>query len=80
MGSPFDPLKNWYNNLDKDWNTLTNYFAFKVTTSLSEGINNVIKMLKRMAFGYKNMEYFRLKIMQKCGYLNSNFIPSYKHL
>ncbi len=50
-----------------------NYFEFKVTTSLSEGINNVIKTLKRQAYGYKDMNYFALKIMQKCGYLNSRY-------
>ena len=43
--------------------------------ALSEGINSVIKMLKRRAFGYRNMEYFRLKIMQVCGYLNSRYVP-----
>ena len=72
----FKPLMRWYSNLEHGWNTLINYFKFPVTTSLSEGINNVIKMLKRKAFGYRNMDYFRLKIMQKCGFLNSNFIPT----
>jgi transposase len=51
-----------------------NYFRYRVTSALSEGQNNVIKMLKRRAFGYRNMFYFRLKIMQCCGYLNSRFI------
>mgnify|MGYP003526617581 CR=1 FL=1 len=32
-------------------------------TSLLEGINNKIKVLKRMAFGYRDDEYFFLKIM-----------------
>jgi transposase len=70
----FQPLMKWHNNLEKGWSTLRNYFKYKVSSSLSEGHNNVIKMLKRRAFGYKNMEYFRLKIMQMCGYLNSRFI------
>ena len=52
---------------------LWNYFKYKVTTSLSEGINRVIKGLKWQAYGYKDMEYFKLKIMQKAGYLNSNY-------
>lgn len=33
-----------------------------------------IKSLKRRAFGFRNMDYFRLKIMQVCGYLNSRHI------
>jgi len=51
-----------------------NYFIFKVTTGISEGINRTIKGLKWQAYGYKDMEYFKLKILQKCGYLNSRFI------
>ncbi|MFH1777552.1 MAG: transposase, partial [Candidatus Omnitrophota bacterium] len=35
-----------------------------------EGINNKIKRLKRMAYGYKDIDYFRLKIHQHCGLLN----------
>ena len=52
---------------------LWNYFKYKVTTSMSEGINRVIKGLKWQAYGYRDMEYFKLKIMQKCGYLNSKY-------
>jgi transposase len=76
----FKPLMNWHNNLEKGWATLKNYFKYRVTSALSEGHNNVIKMLKRRAFGYRNMEYFRLKIMQVCGYLNSRFIPTTNQL
>jgi transposase len=47
-----------------------NYWSNRVTTGVSEGINRAIKGLKWQAYGYKNMEYFALKIMQKCGYLN----------
>lgn len=71
----FKPLMNWYRRFEGGWNTVKNYFQYRVTSSLSEGINNVIKAVKRRAFGYKNMEYFRLKILQVCGYLNSRFIP-----
>lgn len=70
----FQYLMKWYTNLEKGWDTLKNYFVYRVTSSLSEGINNVIKALKRRAYGYKNMWYFRLKIMQVCGYLNSRYI------
>lgn len=70
----FKPLMRWYSNLEKGWDTLKNYFRYRVTSALSEGINNVIKALKRRAYGYKNMDYFRLKIMQVCGYLNSRYV------
>jgi len=47
-----------------------NYFIQKITTAISEGINNKIKRLKRMAYGYKDVEYFLLKIHQHCGLLS----------
>jgi transposase len=47
-----------------------NYFRLKITTAISEGINNKIKRLKRMAYGYRNVKYFLLKIHQHCGLLN----------
>lgn len=72
----FYQLKDWYENLNKKWDRLKTYFKFRVTTAVSEGINNVIKSIKRRGFGYRNMQYFKLKIMQVCGYLNSRHIPS----
>ena len=72
----YPPLIRWWQNLERNWDTLKNFFSFKVTTALSEGINNVIKSIKRQAYGFRNMDYFRLKIMQRCGYLNSQHIPS----
>lgn len=47
-----------------------NYFLCKITSAISEGINNKIKRLKRMAYGYRDVHYFLLKIHQHCGLLN----------
>lgn len=52
---------------------LKNYFRHRLTSGLSEGINRAIKTLKWVAYGYKDMMYFALKILQKCGYLNSRY-------
>lgn len=49
---------------------ILNYFLCKITSAISEGINNKIKRLKRMAYGYKDVTYFLLKIHQHCGLLN----------
>ena len=53
-----------------------NYFTDPYTTSVSEGVNRAIKGLKWQAYGYKDMHYFALKIMQKCGYLNYRYALS----
>lgn len=41
---------------------ILNYFDFPITTAKVEGINNRIKVLKRKAYGYRDMDYFKLKI------------------
>jgi transposase len=63
----FMPLIQWYRKFEKGWDTVKNYFSYRVTTGISEGINRAIKGLKWQAYGYKDMEYFKLKILQKCG-------------
>lgn len=57
----------------RDQEYFWNYWKCRLTTSVSEGINRAIKGLKWQAYGYKNMAYFALKIMQKCGYLNHRY-------
>jgi len=49
---------------------ILNWFTKKISSAISEGFNCKIKRLKRMAYGYKDVYYFRLKIHQHCGYLN----------
>lgn len=50
------------------------YIKSKLTTAVSEGLNNKIKTLRRMGYGYTNEESYMNKILQRCGYLNSRFI------
>lgn len=38
------------------------YFKHRVTNAKTEGINNKIKTLKRQAYGYRDMEYFKLRL------------------
>lgn len=67
--------KYFWNLLEKK--ELWNYFKHRITSGVSEGINRAIKTLKWQAYGYKDMVYFALKIMQKCGYLNSRYALSW---
>jgi len=46
---------------------IINYFKHGLTNAASEGINTKINVIKRMAYGFKDMEYFKLKILQSCG-------------
>lgn len=68
------PLKSWYTHLAARWEHVAAYYLSPTTSALSEGINTVIKAIKRRGYGYRNMEYFKLKIMQVCGHLRSKLI------
>jgi transposase len=68
----FPQLKHWYSHLERRWGCIAAYFESPTTSALSEGVNNVIKTIKRRAYGYKNMDYFKLKIMQICGHLTTD--------
>ena len=41
---------------------ILNWFDYRISTGPLEGFNNKIKVLKRKAYGYRDMEYFGLKI------------------
>jgi len=41
---------------------LLSYFYHKIDNGKAEGINNKIKVLKRQAYGYRDQEYFKLRL------------------
>ena len=53
---------------------LLNWFIQKISSSISAGFNNKINRLKRMAYGYRDIDYCRLKIHQHCGLLNPRLV------
>ena len=75
QGKVFYNLERWWKNFNDGWDIFKNYFKHRVSSSLSEGMNNVIKTVKKRAYGYRNMAYFKLKILQVCGFLNSKYVP-----
>ena len=48
---------------------ILNFFKHRKTNGLSEGMNNVVKTIKKMAYGFHDWTYFRLKILRQCGKL-----------
>ena len=46
----------------RHWQGLTNYFKHKITNGKTEGINNKIKTMKRQAYGFRDIEYFKLRL------------------
>jgi transposase len=47
-----------------DWKEyVLNYFTHRFTTSVIEGINNSIKTVKRMGYGFRNFVNFKQRIL-----------------
>jgi transposase len=64
----FRKLKQWSDQL---WN----YFKHRSTSAVIEAVNHKIKATKQAAYGYRNLRYYQLKILQRVGFLNSEFAP-----
>lgn len=87
VGSFRTKLTQWYNLVREAKNkhllgfarlvrkyrvNIENYIKSNLTTAVSEGLNNKIRVLKAMAYDYSNEESYMNKILQRCGFLNSN--------
>lgn len=73
ISSPLEAFKELAESFMTKIDYILNWFRKKVSSAISEGFNNKIKRLKRMAYGYKDIDYFRLKIHQHCGLLNPRY-------
>lgn len=60
--SDLEPLVRFARNLRRYARGILASALFPMHTSLLEGVNNKIKVLKRMAYGFRDTEYFFLKI------------------
>jgi transposase len=56
------PLVRFAKNLKAHLQTIIAHCRWRLSTSLLEGINNRIKVIKRIAYGFRDDEYFFLKI------------------
>ena len=60
--SELEPLQRFARNLSKYVRGILASAKYRMHTSLLEGVNNKIKVIKRMAYGFRDSEYFFLKI------------------
>lgn len=56
------PLIKIANTLEEYLPELLNYFKHRISNGMAEGINNKIKTLKRQSYGFRDMEYFKLRL------------------
>ena len=62
MSSGIEPLKKFTRNLGRYVDGILAHCRWPLGTNLIEGINNTIKVIKRMAYGFRDDHYYFLKI------------------
>lgn len=60
--SKVDMLSDMADSLEKHQEGILAYYDFPISTGPLEGTNNKIKTLQRQAYGFRDMEFFKLKI------------------
>lgn len=60
--SRLEPLQEMAKILQRHREEILAYFKYPISNGLVEGIVHKIKTLKRMAYGYRDWEYFKLKL------------------
>lgn len=71
IASKITQFEKFLQTVKKHQSRIEAYISSKLTTAISEGINNKIKVLKRVGYTYTNEESFKNKILQRCGFINS---------
>ena len=66
----YEPFLKFAKTIRKYRRNIEAYISSRLTTAVAEGLNNKIKVLRRMGYGYTNAVSYCRKILQRCGYLN----------
>ena len=75
-------LRRWYRDVEdasipeflklarmirKAEDEILNYFTYRLTNAFAEGTTNRIKVVKRQAYGMRNFNNFRDRVLVQCG-------------
>lgn len=63
--SRLEPYKKFAKMVERHWDDIVSYCKpeNKVSLGFMEGMNNKIRLIQRRAYGIRNMEYLRLKVL-----------------
>ena len=61
--SGLKPLVSVADTLQKHREGILSWYDFQITNGKLEGINNKIKTMKRQAYGYRDLDFFKLKLL-----------------
>ena len=62
-GSGVRMLERFADTIEKYQEGILNYYDYPISTGPLEGMNNKIKLMQRQAYGFRDHEFFKLKIL-----------------
>jgi transposase len=68
--SRLKPMKELCGLIRDHWDEILNYFEYRITNAILEGMNSIIQNIKRRARGFRNNEYFETMIYLNCSKLD----------
>ena len=68
--SRLQPMKELCGLIRDHWDEILNYFEYRLTNAILEGMNSIIQNVKRRARGFRNNEYFEIMIYLNCSKLD----------
>lgn len=63
---PFAPLRTLGETLDSWSEEIVRMWRFRKTNSITEGFHNKMEMISRRAYGFRNFENYRLRVLATC--------------
>jgi len=76
MHSRLEPMKKVARTIRRNQEEILAYFDHQYTNAILEGLNSIIQSAKRMARGYRNLEYFKTIIYLNLGKLTFGTLKS----
>jgi transposase len=64
--SPYPEIKTLGRTLSRWREEVLNYFHRRATNARLEGFNNKASLLRKQAYGVKNIDYYRLRLLNAC--------------
>jgi transposase len=79
MYSKIPKLKTFARTLKRNWEGIVSHCRYPIHTGVLEGMNNLAKVIKRIAFGFRDDEYFFLKLRAAHLYAGSPLASNLPH-
>jgi len=68
LESPWEPLKTFGQTLQSWLEPIVRMWRFTKTNGITEGLHTKMEMISRRAFGFRNFENYRLRVIALCGW------------